>query len=196
MACGSFASWHSSQFRVEASRSQSPRRFTASTRAASVTPGKTVIHQSPDCRTSLPRRISVPSDGWVEGSPTPRKESVASVMMARPRLMVAITSTGPVTLGSTWRTMIRTGDRPITRAAWTYSLFFSTRTEPRTVRAYCTQKLRPMAPMMTNMAISSWRCTEMMPRTTPSISRATRIAGKVSWTSATRMITASIAPPM
>ncbi len=92
----------------------------------------------------------MPSEGSVEGRPTPRKESVASVMMARPRLMVAITSTGPVTLGSTWRTMISTGDRPITRAACTYSLFFSTRTEPRTVRAYCTQKERPMAPTMTN----------------------------------------------
>ena len=83
----------------------------------------------------------MPSEGWVDGRPTPRKDSVASVMMARPRLMVAITSTGPVTLGSTWRTMISTGDRPITRAAWTYSLFFSTSTEPRTVRAYWTQKL-------------------------------------------------------
>ena len=52
-----------------------------------------------------------------------------------------------------------------------------------------------MAPTMTKIAISSWRCTEMMPRTTPSISSATRIAGKVSWTSAMRMITASTAPP-
>ena len=75
--------------------------------------------------------------------------------------MVAITSTGPVTLGSTWRTMISSGDRPITRAACTYSLFFSTITEPRTVRAYCTQKARPMAPTMTKIAISSWRCAEI-----------------------------------
>ena len=48
-------------------------------------------------------RISVPSDGWVGGTPTPRNDSVASVMMAMARLIVAITSTGPITLGSTWR---------------------------------------------------------------------------------------------
>jgi hypothetical protein len=35
------------------------------------------------------------------------------------------------------------------------------------------------------------RCTEIRPRTMPSIRSATRIAGKVSCTSATRMITAS-----
>ena len=35
--------------------------------------------------------------------------------------------------------MILNGDTPITRAAWMYSLFFSTSVEPRTVRAYCTQ---------------------------------------------------------
>ena len=59
--------------------------------------------------------------------------------------MVAITSTGPMTLGSTWRSMISSGGMPITRAAWTYSLFFSTRVEPRTVRAYCTQPEKPIA---------------------------------------------------
>ena len=137
----------------------------------------------------------MPSDGWVDGRPTPRNDSVASVMMAKPRLRVAITSTGPVTLGSTCRTMILSGDRPITRAACTYSLFFSTSTEPRTVRAYCTQNDRPIAPTITNIAISSWRCTEIRPRTMPSISSATRIAGNVSCTSAMRMITASTVPP-
>src|ERR1700730_320511 len=98
---------HQRSMGLRSSRSQSPRRFTASTRAARVMPGNTVIHQSPDCRTSLPRRMSVPSEGSVEGRPTPRNDSVASGMMARPRLMVAITSAGPLTLGSTWRIMIR-----------------------------------------------------------------------------------------
>src|SRR5690348_10532143 len=130
---------HQRSFGLRASRSQSPSRLTARTNAASVIPGNTTIHHSPDCRRSLPSRMSVPSDGCVEGSPTPRKDRVASVMMASPRLIVAITSTGPVTLGNTCRTMITAGDRPITRAAWTYSLFFSTSTDPRTVRAYCTQ---------------------------------------------------------
>src|SRR4029079_12380712 len=60
-------------FGFMASRSQSPSRFTAKTKAASVTPGKATIHHSPEKRKSLPMRISVPSRGWVGGSATPRK---------------------------------------------------------------------------------------------------------------------------
>src|SRR6185312_8342757 len=69
-------------FGLSASRSQSPRRLTARARSASVTPGKMVIHHSPENRKSSPMRISVPSDGCVGGMPTPRNDSVASVMMA------------------------------------------------------------------------------------------------------------------
>ncbi len=56
-------------------------------------------------------------------------------MIASARLIVAMTSTGPMTLGSTCRPMMAKAERPITSAASTYSLFFSTRVEPRTVRA-------------------------------------------------------------
>src|ERR1700682_5744960 len=45
-----------------------------------------------------------------------------------------MTRTGLITLGRTCCNMIASGRRPITRAAWTYSLFFSTIVEPRTVR--------------------------------------------------------------
>ena len=83
-------------------------------------------------------RISVPSDGAVGGTPTPRNDSVASVMMAMARWMVAITSTGPMTLGRMWRRRMVKGPMPIRRAACTYSLLRSTSVEPRTVRAYCT----------------------------------------------------------
>ena len=48
------------------------------------------------------------------------------------------------------------GATPMTRAACTYSLLFSTIVEPRTVRAYCTQLDRPMANTSTTMA--SWSC--------------------------------------
>ena len=41
--------------------------------------------------------------------PTPRKDSVASVSTAAARLMVAMTSTGLMTLGRMWRSMIRRG---------------------------------------------------------------------------------------
>src|SRR3984893_1691012 len=121
---------------LSASRSQSPSRLTDSTSSTRARPGKMVIHHSPENRKSLPMRISVPSEGCVGGTPTPRKDSVASVMMASARLMVAITSTGPITLGSTWRSMMASGWRPMTRAACTYSLPRSTMVEPRTARAY------------------------------------------------------------
>ena len=55
----------------------------------------------------------------VSGMPAPRNDSVASVMMASARLMVAITRTGPIAFGSTWRSMIIGAGRPISCAAAT-----------------------------------------------------------------------------
>ena len=43
----------------------------------------------------------------------------------------------------------------MTRADCTYSLFFSTMVEPRTVREYCAQCERPMATMRTTIAACS-----------------------------------------
>src|SRR5882672_3950144 len=182
-------------FGFSASRSQSPSRLTDSTRVTSATPGNTVIHHSPENRKSLPTRISVPSEGRVGGRPTPRKESVASVMMAVAIWMVPITSTGPITFGSTCSSMMASGRLPITRAACTYSFSFSTRVEPRTVRAYCTQAERPMAMISTGTAIASCAPAGSAMRATPSISNAIRIAGKDSWTSAMRITSASSHPP-
>src|SRR5256886_33250 len=165
-------------FGFRASRSQSPSRLTDSTSVTGAAPGNTVIHHSPENRKSLPTRISVPSEGRVGGRPTPRKESVASVMMAVAIWMVAITSTGPMTFGSTCTSMMASGRLPITRAACTYSFSFSTRVEPRTVRAYCTQAERPMATISTGTAIASCAPAGSAMRATPSISSAIRIAGK------------------
>ena len=75
--------------------------------------------------------------------------------MAWPTWIVASTSTGPSTLGSTWRTMMRPGETPITRAACTYSLLRSTMVEPRTVRAYGTQPVSEMAKISTPKARAS-----------------------------------------
>src|SRR6185503_12761311 len=182
-------------FGLSASRSQSPSRLTDSTRVTSASPGNTVIHHSPENRKSLPTRISVPSEGWVAGTPTPRKESVASVTMAVAMWIVAMTSTGPITLGSTCASMMARGRRPMTRAACTYSFPFSTMVEPRTVRAYCTQPAKPMASISTGIAIRSCDSLGSATRATPSMSSAIRIAGKESCTSAMRMMTASSAPP-
>src|SRR5262249_7761517 len=104
-------------FGLSASRSQSPSRLTESTSTTRAAPGNTVIHHSPERRNSLPTRIRVPREGWVGGTPTPRKERVASMMMATAMLMVAMTSTGPMTFGSTCASMMASGRRPITRAA-------------------------------------------------------------------------------
>ena len=144
-------------FGLSASRIQSPSRLIASTMITSAAPGKIVIHHSPENRKSLPTRISVPSDGCVGGTPTPRNDSVASVMIAVAMLIVASTSTGPSTLGSRWRRMMPSGEMPITRAAWTYSLFFSTIVEPRTVRAYWTQLAAPIAKISTKSATFAMR---------------------------------------
>ncbi|KAG0737135.1 hypothetical protein G6F24_018068 [Rhizopus arrhizus] len=116
-------------------------------------------------------------------------------MMAVARCTVANTSTGPNTLGSTWRNMITGDATPITRAACTYSRFFSTSVEPRTVRAYCGQPASAMAPISTGNAISSCISRGTAARATPSISNAIRIAGKDSCTSAIRMMNASMRPP-
>src|SRR5262249_59589246 len=104
-------------FGLSASRSQSPSRLTESTSVTSAAPGNTVIHHSPERRNSLPTRIRVPREGWVGGTPTPRKERVASMRVATAMVMVAMTSTGPMTFGSTCASMMASGRRPITRAA-------------------------------------------------------------------------------
>src|SRR5207244_4674048 len=75
---------------LSASRSQSPSKFTANASDASVSPGNATIHQEPENRYLLPTWIMVPSEGSVGGRPTPRNDSVASVMTASARLMVAI----------------------------------------------------------------------------------------------------------
>ena len=56
--------------------------------------GKKVIHHSPENKKLFPNLISVPSDGVVGGTPTPKKLSVDSVIIARARPIVAITKIG------------------------------------------------------------------------------------------------------
>ena len=63
--------------------------------------------------------------------------------------------------------------------------------DPRTVRAYCTHPERVMAVTITKIeALAAASCGNAA-RATPSARNAIRIAGKVSWMSATRIITAS-----
>src|SRR6187399_3486187 len=106
-----------------ASRSQSPKRLMLSAISTSVAPGKITNHQAPLKSCLLPSLMKVPREGDVGETPTPRNESVASARIATATWIVDRTSTGPITLGRTWRSMMRNGATPITRAACTYSLF-------------------------------------------------------------------------
>jgi hypothetical protein len=74
-------------------------------------------------------------------------------------------------------------------------LLFSTIAVARTVRAYCAQFDRPIASISTNSVACSCWAGETMPRKMPKTKSATRMAGKDSWMSAMRMISASVRPP-
>ena len=64
--------WAHCSLGFRASRSQSPTRLTDSARASSTSEGNSRIHHSPENKKLWPMRISVPSEGWVGGRPTPR----------------------------------------------------------------------------------------------------------------------------
>ena len=81
-------------------------------------------------------RISVPSDGRVGGTPTPRNDSVASVRIAIASDERRDHQHRPQHVGQHVAQHDQQRMRCRSRvAAWTYSLFFSTMVEPRTVRA-------------------------------------------------------------
>ena len=166
-------------FGLSASRSQSPSRLTDSTSITSATPGNTVIHHSPENRKSLPTRISVPSEGCVGGTPTPRNDSVASVMIAVAMWIVAMHQHRAHHVRQHVRSMIASGRRPMTRAACTYSLFFSTMRRA----AHRARVLHPAGDAdredqhRDRDARRALRCGSAT-RATPSISSAIRIAGK------------------
>ena len=65
------------------SRNQSPNKFTDNANNNSVIAGKSKIHHSPENKKSCPTLIRVPKLGFVGGAPTPRKESVASAIIAK-----------------------------------------------------------------------------------------------------------------
>ena len=70
--------------------------------------------------------------GWV---PKPKKDRPASATMAPAMPNVAWTMTGPRTLGTRWRVMMRLASAPRARAAWTNSNSLSAKTCPLTRRA-------------------------------------------------------------
>ena len=133
----------------------------------------------------------MPSEGWVGGRPTPRNDSVASVMIARAKLIVAITSTGAMTFGRMWRTTMRrrrcrSAARPARSPCASRpssSRAPCARTAPRTTARWRRSgRRRPSARACCALSSAARRRRSAARREWP---------GKVSWTSATRMITAS-----
>src|SRR5256885_10468741 len=82
-----------------------------------------------------------PHDGVGGCTPSPRNDKAASDRIAPARPSVAITITGLMTLGSTWRTITRGDFAPSAFAAVTYSISRTLSTWPRTRRAYPTQPI-------------------------------------------------------
>ena len=76
--------------------------------------------------------------------------------------------------------MMRKSLNPMIRAASTYSRFFCTKVDPRTVRANCTQLEMPMARMRIRIENDARVCSGKAASAMPPSRRATRIAGKVS----------------
>ena len=76
-----------------------------------------------------------PHDGVGGCTPRPRNDSAASDRIAPARPRVAITITGLITFGSTWRMITRGDFAPSAFAAVTYSISRTFKTWPRTSRA-------------------------------------------------------------
>ena len=70
---------------------QSPSRLIDKANTIKKIAGKNVIHHSPENKKLFPNLINVPSEGVVGGTPTPKKLSVDSVIIARANPIVAIT---------------------------------------------------------------------------------------------------------
>src|SRR5687768_18511088 len=90
----SWRSWGSSL-----TRSQSPRRLADSTISMMQHPGSTVSHQYPAIRPFFPSASMRPQAGSGGGTPTPRKDSAASVTMTTPSMRVPSTMAEFSTLG-------------------------------------------------------------------------------------------------
>src|SRR5437879_13857680 len=75
-------------------------------------PGSTLSHQRPTIRLCLPSDSISPQAGSGGGTPTPRKDSDASVMMTTPSIKVPSTMAELMTLGRMCRYMIVHFEQP------------------------------------------------------------------------------------
>ena len=91
--------------------------------------------------------------------------------------------------------MIRQAGTPMTRAARTYSLSRSTSVDARTARAMAGHRPMPIDRMITGTCIWSRIAFGRAAPAMPLMSKAVRMGGKVSCTSAIRISNAPVTPP-
>ena len=146
-------------------------------------PGKTETHH---CWISeRPSETMAPHSGAGGTTPRPRKPRPAKVISALPTSRVTSVVRGPRVLGMIWRSTMRDGLKPMTRAASTYSRERWTRTRLRLTRAYFGHQTTTMAMMV-------------LVQPTPSaaaIAMARMRGGKQRKRSVTRIMASSIFPP-
>src|SRR5262249_54498161 len=114
--------------------SPSPIRLNVSTSTAIATPGTATIQVELDMK-SRPSESITPSDGVGGLTPMPMKLSAASSSTAMPSRIDACTITGPMVLGSTWRSTILRPEAPRARAASMYSWLEVSSVDARVTRA-------------------------------------------------------------
>src|SRR4029079_5747802 len=106
--------------------------------------------------------MSPPQETVDGGSPMPRKDSVASSTMNRPREMVATTMTGAMALGRMCRVRIRMSLAPRALAAVTKSDSFTEMTDPRMMRDIWGQPRSMMAATTVQMLRKGKACRKTM----------------------------------
>src|SRR5579885_109618 len=101
------------------SRSASPNRLVPNTARLMARRGKITSQGAVRTYSAADSDNMRPHDGCGSGTPRPRNDSEASVRMAAPSCAVAITISGAIVFGSTWRTAMRNSLMPTARAAST-----------------------------------------------------------------------------
>src|SRR5439155_18660329 len=110
-----------------------PKRLKPKTARRIARPGKIASHGACSRKARPVLERIKPHDGVGGWVPTPRNESVASIRIALPSQIEAMTRIGAVTLGRMWVMMIRGWRHLLAYAASTYRFFFAESSAPRTM---------------------------------------------------------------
>src|SRR3990170_3241864 len=128
-----------------------PTRKAATTSRMMLTPGGRTHHQARCMAPVVKARLSIVPQLITRGSPSPRKLTLDSVMIAQPTSMDIYSIARGRMFGAMCWKIIRPGPAPATRAALMYGRSFRDRTCARMTRAGERQKSSPMAMMTFQM---------------------------------------------